>query len=102
MFSENFATEGSADGFINLEKLPPGPLPPGALMANIAALDGNGLYSSSGHTYPGNGLVETNPPVTPPLPMGDTLDDRLAGLGQLTDLVNAINDEIGLNGAPTS
>jgi F420-dependent oxidoreductase-like protein len=35
-------------------------------------------------------------------PMGDTLDDRLAGLGQLTGLVNAINDEIGLDGAPTS
>ncbi len=28
-------------------------------------------------------------------PMGDTLDDRLAGLGQLTDLVNAVNDETG-------
>ena len=63
----------AADVFVPLP-LPPGPLPPNAVLPeSVGTIDGNGLVSGSGSHYRGLGLVEPNPPGIPPDP-GDNLD----------------------------
>jgi len=66
--------EACADLFIDHIGIPPGPHPPFALPpGNIGALDGNGWWSASGFAYPGLGLLEWNPPGSPP-DLGDNVD----------------------------
>ncbi|MCP3914505.1 MAG: hypothetical protein GY711_02985 [bacterium] len=70
----------SADAFLELRALPPGPLGPGTPggvgpQGSRGVLDGDGQQSASGHRYPGLGLIEPNPPSnTPPPDDGDNLD----------------------------
>jgi hypothetical protein len=72
--SESLSGDSSSDVFVDLG-LPPGPLPPGAVVPrNVGALDGNGLPSGSGFAYVGLGLVEPNPPTTTPASSGDNVD----------------------------
>ena len=59
------AREASADIFTMIPDLLPGPIAPpqqGQPRGNLAVLDGDGRRSSSGHQYPGVGLIEPNPP----------------------------------------
>ncbi len=73
------ATEGpigdvSADLFTDAG-LPPGPVPPGVILrASVGAIDGNGLTSATGFSYPGLGLVEPNPASPGALNPGDNID----------------------------
>lgn len=66
--------EAAADVFESLG-LPPPPVPPPAAVpfaGNSGIVDGNGLVSASGGTYPGLGLIE---PRTPgPAILGDDVD----------------------------
>ncbi len=73
VFTERPWGEAGSDIFASL-MLPPGPLPPFAVPpSNVGVLDGNGLVSGSGATYPGLGILEPNFP-TPPPSTGDNVD----------------------------
>tara|TARA_R110002072_G_scaffold30556_10_gene95404 strand:- start:697 stop:2502 length:1806 start_codon:yes stop_codon:yes gene_type:complete len=76
----NLASEGpmgdaSSDLLTNVLLMPPAPMAPFASPPNhVGVVDGDGLPSGSGFTYPGLGTIEPNFP-TPFLPSpGDTLD----------------------------
>jgi hypothetical protein len=64
--------DSAADAFVDLG-LPPGPIPPALVVGNTGAIDGDGLVSFSGTTYPGLGLIEPNFPGFPP-DTGDNID----------------------------
>ena len=71
--SEFPVADAPADVFTDIFLLP-GPLPPFAVPpSHVGAIDGDGLPSGSGFTYPGLGLREPNPPGPPPT-IGDDLD----------------------------
>lgn len=70
--SEATAREAAADGFLNLDTLPPGPFGP-LLRRNVGVVDGDGLPSLSGYTYPGTGLKE---PISAAPGMPDGGDDK--------------------------
>ena len=103
--------EASADAFIALG-LVAGPLPPFAapMIGNTGTIDGNGVISGSGFTYPGLGLREPNPPGPGPAAPGDNLDAMAIGffagpigfppMGVFFSLDSAFVDPI--NGVPNS
>lgn len=72
------ALEASADCFLPRDLAAP-PLAP-APGRNVGHVDGDGLLSTSGVTYPGIGLVEPDAPGAPPDP-GDNVDALLFGVG---------------------
>ncbi|MCP5023328.1 MAG: hypothetical protein GY930_16350 [bacterium] len=73
--SEAAAMDSAADILIHPGALPPGPLGPGPASPFRGGIDGDGLRSTSGFTYPGLGLIEPCPPVTGiPAYAGDNLD----------------------------
>jgi len=71
------AAEAAADVFTLIPGLLPGPVPPpqvGQSFGNLAVLDGDGRRSTSGHQYPGYGLIEPNVPNSGPFNMGSNTD----------------------------
>ena len=67
-------SEAAADVFRNVGTIIlPNPVPPLAFGANQAVVDGDGLPSGTGFTYPGYGLIEPIPGGPPPN-LGDNLD----------------------------
>jgi hypothetical protein len=72
--SERLVGESCADLFVDTG-LPPGPVPPGAVIPrNAGAIDGNGLPGPSPFVYPGVGLIEPNPPGMVLPNQGDNID----------------------------
>jgi hypothetical protein len=75
VLSESPVGDSSADAMANVGALPPGPLAPFAVIPrNAGVIDGDGLLSGSGYSYPGLGLLEPNMPLLPPMIDGDNLD----------------------------
>ncbi|MCB9916299.1 MAG: hypothetical protein H6828_14320 [Planctomycetes bacterium] len=76
LVSEFPVGDGAADVMINLSPgMPPAPVPPVVgVWGHVGTLDGDGLYSGSGYTYPGVGLKEPTAPLPGPVAMGDNLD----------------------------
>ncbi len=72
--SEAPVGDASADVFLNIGFLPPAPVPPGPSIGHRGLFDGDGLYSGSGFTYPGLGLIEPSAPVAAAANPGDNLD----------------------------
>lgn len=79
--TEANAREAAADGFLNVDPLPPGPFGP-LLRRNVGVVDGDGLPSLSGYAYPGTGLKE---PITTAPGMPDDGDDK-----DFMDLVESV------------
>lgn len=71
---EFIGTDASADVMTNFQPYPAGPMPPGPPLGHRGILDGDGLASATGFTYPGLGLVEPAPPLLTPVSIGDNLD----------------------------
>ncbi|MCA9003528.1 MAG: hypothetical protein KDB61_16505, partial [Planctomycetes bacterium] len=80
VLSEAIVADSAGDIFLNVNFLPPGPLPPGPSVGHRGVLDGDGMVSGSGFAYMGLGLIEPAPPVSTPVNPGDNLDamDTLA------------------------
>ncbi|MFT7676763.1 MAG: hypothetical protein ACI8QC_000738 [Planctomycetota bacterium] len=75
LFSEFPAADTSADVWTNNIPMFGAPLPPFASPPDHRGfLDGNGVASFTGFTYPGLGLIEPNPPAAGPASAGDDLD----------------------------
>ncbi len=72
--SEAMFGDAAADVMLNTRMLPGGPLPPGPSLGHRGLMDGDGLYSGSGYTYPGLGLREPSVPGGGPFNPGDNLD----------------------------
>src|SRR5688572_12481203 len=80
--SEALFGEAASDLFVDTG-LPGGPLPPAAMPpSNVAVIDGDGLPSPLGFSYPGIGLVEPNPPSTQLPNPGDNVDGLDRGFPQ--------------------
>ena len=76
VLSEFPAGDAAADVMVNFGGgMPPAPVPPilGAF-GHVGTLDGDGLYSGSGYTYPGLGLREPIAPFPGAAATGDNLD----------------------------
>ncbi|MFT4649003.1 MAG: hypothetical protein ACI9X4_002237 [Glaciecola sp.] len=83
----NVNTEGpvmdqSGDVFLNPTVIPSGPLAPGAPFGHRGIFDDDGLYSGSGFTYPGLGLLPTVSAiaVSDNLDALDTLDSSIGAM----------------------
>jgi len=71
--TESPVVDHPADCWRNVLPMPPGPLPPMAMLAgHTGVVDGDGLPSGSGFMYPGTGLIEPDIMGFPNI--GDNLD----------------------------
>ncbi len=66
--------DSAGDVMLNTRMMPGAPLPPGPSVGHRGIHDGDGLFSGSGFTYPGLGLIEPAPPSGQPPRPGDNLD----------------------------
>lgn len=75
LITEQPAGDGGADVMTGLSTLPWGPFPPiPGVFSHVGAIDGDGLPSASGYTYPGLGLVEGAMSMPGPVSGVDNLD----------------------------
>ena len=72
--SEAPVGDSATDVMLNIGFLAPLPLPPGPSIGHRGLYAGDGMYSPTGFTYPGLGLIEPSPPSATPLGIGDNLD----------------------------
>ncbi len=66
--------DSSSDVMLNTRMMPAAPIPPGPGVGHRGIHDGDGLFSGSGHAYPGLGLIEPALPSSTPARAGDNLD----------------------------
>ena len=87
IFSEGPVGDICADILTSVD-LPPGPVPPGVPPDHRPIIDGNGMLSATGFTYPGLGITEPNVPGSGlpgnPFDLGDNVD--ALDIGQPADL----------------
>ncbi|MCB9907651.1 MAG: hypothetical protein H6830_08035 [Planctomycetes bacterium] len=72
--SESLSGDSATDVFMNTGALLVAPMGPGPSVGHRGVLDGNGLVSGSGFTYPGLGMLEPSLPSSSPQNPGDNLD----------------------------
>jgi hypothetical protein len=75
LVTEHPAGDSGADVMTGTSSLPWGPFPPlGGVFGHVGAIDGDGMPSASGYTYPGLGLVEGAMAMPGPVSGVDNLD----------------------------
>ncbi len=72
--SEAPVGDSAADVMLNMGSILLAPAPPAGPLGHRGLMDGNGLISGSGFTYPGSGLIEPTSGTFAPAESGDNLD----------------------------